>query len=177
MKERSAIKFFNSLGVQIVEISLSDPAIKAYNKGIGLFKQGNTEKAIASFKEAIRMEPNYIDAHYNLAASYYFLEQMEDARKEYEKVLELRPQDVDALNNLGAITFLDGQLEQAKQLFDKAFKFDSEFALTHRNFAVYYQRKGNATKSAEHVKKAKEFDEKIFDQESRPPRIPAEINF
>jgi len=177
MKERPVIKLFNSLGVQIAEIPLSDPAIEVYNKGVILSKQGNTEKAIALFKEAIKIEPRYVDAHYNLAVSYYALKQMEDARKEYEKVLEFRPQDIDALNNLGVIMALDGELEQAKQLFDKAFEFDSKFALTHRNLAVYYQMKGEIEKSAKHAKKAKELDAEVFDREPGPPRIPPKPNF
>ncbi len=176
-QEKTVMKLFDASGRQIAEIPLSHRAVEVYNKGVDFSKQCDTERAIALFKEAIRMEPRCIDAHYNLAVTYYACKQMVSARKEYEKVLELRPQDVDALNNLGAIIALGGELEQAKKLFDKALNFDPNFALTHRNLAAYYKAKGDITKIAEHVKKAIELDAGVFDREPGPPRIQPKPDF
>ena len=48
-EEKTVIKLFNSLGIQIAEIPLSRPAIEVYNKAVALSRKGNNEKAITLF--------------------------------------------------------------------------------------------------------------------------------
>ena len=176
-RERLVMKIFDKSGREIAEIPITNPAAEEYNERIDLINKGKLQQAIISFKRAVEIEPRFIDAHYNLAVTYYALSRNEEARREYEIVLGFRPNDVDALNNLGVILYLKGEHGQAKQLFDKALAIDSEYALTHRNLAAYYKMKGDITKTAEHVRRAIEIDKQVFDREPGPPRLKSRLNF
>ena len=63
------------IGISILMFSASSvfgqmTAQDHYKRAEDYFKQGRYNEAIAPLKEAIRIKPNYADAHYNLGAMY-----------------------------------------------------------------------------------------------------------
>ena len=46
----------------------ADPQVP-YDRGNALLDQGKTDEAIALFREAIRLEPDFADAHYELGSA------------------------------------------------------------------------------------------------------------
>jgi len=59
--------------------------------------------AAASFLQAIRLKPDYIDAYYGLGHAYYDLQRWEESIKAFEKVLSLDPKDEQAYTRLGEL--------------------------------------------------------------------------
>ena len=57
-----------------------------YNQGIDFYKLGMYERAIESFRSAIRTYPDYIDAYYNLATILEYLKQYAEALNIYKQV-------------------------------------------------------------------------------------------
>jgi tetratricopeptide (TPR) repeat protein len=51
-------------------------AHEKYNQGLSYFHDGRYQEAIASFKQAIRIEPDDAKAHYNLGRAYHSLPRM-----------------------------------------------------------------------------------------------------
>lgn len=49
------------------------------------------DKAIADYTEAIRLKPDYADAHYNRGNAYYYLQQYDEAVADYSEVIRLKP--------------------------------------------------------------------------------------
>ena len=49
-----------------------------YNQGIDFYKLGMYEKAIESFRSAVRTYPDYIDAYYNLGVILEYLKNYSD---------------------------------------------------------------------------------------------------
>ena len=49
-----------------------------YNQGIDFYKLGMYERAIESFRSAIRTYPDYIDAYYNLGTVLEYLKNNSD---------------------------------------------------------------------------------------------------
>ena len=63
------------LSANAVEIPVD--ARMDYNQGIDFYKLGMYERAIESFRSAIRTYPDYVDAYYNLACMYAKLDEKE----------------------------------------------------------------------------------------------------
>ena len=64
-------------------------------------KTGHTE-ALENFTKVAELEPNSIDAHFNLAAALLGHGQFEKAADHYRKVLSLDPNDAEARKGLEA---------------------------------------------------------------------------
>ena len=48
--------------------AINTDAMLQYNQGIDFYKVGQYDQAVNSFRTAINLDPNYIDAYYNLGA-------------------------------------------------------------------------------------------------------------
>ena len=59
------------------------------------------DAAVKSLNDAIAIEPNYVDAHYNLAITFKDLKNLEAAVKSYKTAIEINPNFFEAYNNLG----------------------------------------------------------------------------
>jgi TolA-binding protein len=76
-----------SLMVSLSAISAEIPidAKLDYNQGIDFYKLGMYERAIESFRSAIKIYPDYVDAYYNLGKSVINVGY-------YESVVAITPQ-------------------------------------------------------------------------------------
>ena len=74
--------------------------------GIEYAKQGKLDEAIAEFKEATRVNPDYADAHYNLGVAYAKQDRVDEAIAEFETYLRLWPDAPDRVEVEQEITKL-----------------------------------------------------------------------
>jgi tetratricopeptide (TPR) repeat protein len=70
------------------------------NRGLAYNGKGEYDKAIADYTQALRINPNYVNAYFNRGNAYYYKKDYARARADYEKVLQLNPNDAGARNNL-----------------------------------------------------------------------------
>jgi len=75
-----------------------------YNHGIDCYKLGQYEEAIASFRTAIRLAPDYIDAYYNLGNLLDYLKQADEALSVFEQIIERNPKEYEALYNAAKLS-------------------------------------------------------------------------
>jgi tetratricopeptide (TPR) repeat protein/DNA-binding beta-propeller fold protein YncE len=71
------------------------------SKGFTLSYLLEDEKAIISFNQALKIDPNYVNATFGLGDSNYFLGNLVEAKQYYEAGLELNPKDEYGLSFLG----------------------------------------------------------------------------
>ncbi|MHA2054785.1 MAG: tetratricopeptide repeat protein, partial [Candidatus Hodarchaeales archaeon] len=62
--------------------------------------EGEYDEAIAAYKQAIKINPNYTEAHYNLGSTYDKLGMHKEAIEVYKQVIEIKPDYVEAYYNL-----------------------------------------------------------------------------
>lgn len=85
-----------------------------YNKGIDFYQLGQYEKAAESFKNAIDLDPNYIDAYYNLGSILEYLNKNEDALTAFKQIILRKPDDYEAVYKAAEISKNLGDVDKAK---------------------------------------------------------------
>ncbi len=103
---------------------------EAYAKASDAAKAGQTEDAIAAYKELIELAPKLGAAHYNLAVVYEGQKDWKAAEAELEATTELEPSQSDAFIALSAVRELDGRGDDAVDGLLKAapaFAQDAKF--------------------------------------------------
>ncbi len=84
-----------------------------YEKGLGFIENKKPNGAIIAFKKAIKEDPDYFEARYQLASAYILTGKHESAERELLKVLLLSPSFIDT-HILLAKTYLNtGKIENA----------------------------------------------------------------
>ncbi|MBA2526367.1 MAG: tetratricopeptide repeat protein [Pyrinomonadaceae bacterium] len=78
-----------------------DPGRSQHALGLAYLKLDRREEAIATFKEAIRLRPNFAEAHYDLGRAYYESGEFATAAAPLEEAIRLNPDFFDALIVLG----------------------------------------------------------------------------
>ena len=89
-----------------------------YNHGIDCYKLGQYEEAIASFRTAIRLYPDYIDAYYNLGSLLDYLKQSDEALSIYEQIVSRKPDEYEALYNCAKLSAQLGDRTNAAKYAD-----------------------------------------------------------
>lgn len=140
-----------SLSVYAAEIPVD--AKMDYNQGIDFYKLGMYERAIESFRSAVRTYPDYIDAYYNLGTVLEYLKQYSEALTVYKQVYVRNPNDYEVIYKLA---FLSSKLED----YDKTKDY---LKLIPQN-SPYYQR---GQELAESIKISTELPPKQVNQPSK----------
>lgn len=122
-----------------------------------LLKQGQLNKAIYHYNEAIRLNNFYYHAYYNRGTAYYLIGQKQYALDDFIKTVKIMPQNpkyVEALNNLG-VTYYDlGQYQMAIDTLGKAIMLQPGYANSYKNRAFVYFNLGKAAESCQDAQKA-----------------------
>lgn len=89
-----------------------------YNHGIDCYKLGQYEEAIASFRTAIRLYPDYIDAYYNLGSLLDYLKQADEALSVFEQIISRKPDEYEAIYNAAKLSAQLGDKVNAGKYLD-----------------------------------------------------------
>jgi len=122
---------------------LSDTAAKCpdnervrYNYGLALSHIAGRERdAMAEYQAALRIDPDYVDAHNNLGNALSQIPgRLPDAMAEYQAALRINPDSAEAHNNLGnALSQIPGRLPDAMAEYQAALRINPDYADAHYN--------------------------------------------
>lgn len=128
--------FKKVLAAILLSVSLSAYAVEVpvdakldYNQGIDYYKLGMYERAIESFRSAIRTYPDYVDAYYNLGTVLEYLKQYAEAITVFKQVYLRDPNDYEVIYKLA---FLSSKLEDYNKV--------SEYLKLIPQTSEYYKR-------------------------------------
>ena len=107
--------------------------------GIILKRNGRVEEAIDSYKKAISLKPDYVQAYNNLGVLYKDEEDYENAIKMFTKAKEIQPNHQSSYYNLYLIKKEQGLLN--------SFQLDKDQVLNKIDAATYHQLQGNIEKA------------------------------
>jgi tetratricopeptide (TPR) repeat protein len=110
--------------------------------GNALMQEGRFQEAIADFRRAIRIKPDYADVYNNYGAALIRVGQQREAMAQYEQALKLKPDFPQALNNSGAALEQMGQPSEAIECYKKALRLKPDYAVAHFNLGNLYKAAG-----------------------------------
>jgi tetratricopeptide (TPR) repeat protein len=118
----------------------ADSQATAYNeKAIQYFHEGRLEDAVAALQQALRLQPDFADAHGNLGNVFYYQGRHDEAVASYRRAIELRPTSGIFHSNLGNILAKQQRFEDAEAVCREAVRLQPAEPGSHNNL-------GNALK-------------------------------
>jgi len=141
-------------------------AFELYLQGLGYFHGSrigieNVELALAAYKEAIGLDPDFALAHAGLGQAYWQKYQITREREWVDKAIEhaefaksLNDKLVQVNMTLGMINTGTGKYEQAIQNFNNALSTDVMNSEAHRGLARAYEYNGNLEQAESAFKRA-----------------------
>jgi len=129
-----------------------------FTYGVAFFRRGYLDQAVASFQLAIRDNPDYAEAHYNLGTLYLKKHMGAEARQSLGRAVQLRPDYPNALNNLGLVALEEGRAEEAIQYFQEAIRRNPGYATALHNLGNLYRGKGRVAEAQQTLERALDLD-------------------
>jgi tetratricopeptide (TPR) repeat protein len=122
-------------------------AAREYNAGIDLAAEGSYAAAIGRFEEAIKLDPGFTDASYNLAIAYERLSYHTKAASILEELAAVAPHNAEYRYALGASRLGAGDLDGAEKAFLAALAEEPSQLKSLFSLAVVLEKRG-ATEQA-----------------------------
>lgn len=129
-----------------------------YRGNFALYAEGEPDKAVELYNQALAIDPDFVLARYDLAVTYRGMGEVDKAIAEYEKVLKINPKFPEALSNLGGQYFRKGNLDQAITHFKKAVEVYPNFIQALSNLGAALNKQGHHQQAAKHLNKALALD-------------------
>ena len=116
---KTTLKFFTVIVLTLFTCcssvaGITNDAKIEYNKGIDYYQLGQYESAAESFKRAVDLDPNYIDAYYNLGSILEFLHKDDEALNAFKQIILRKPDDYESVYKAAEISKKLGNNEKAK---------------------------------------------------------------
>jgi tetratricopeptide (TPR) repeat protein len=111
-------------------------------EGTSLIQQGNVEAAIAQFQQAIALDSQLWEAHYNLGLARGQGGDLRGAAEAFSRTIALQPGFAVAYANLGGVLIDSKNWPQAEAYIQRALALDPELAIAHYNLGLIRRHQG-----------------------------------
>lgn len=137
-----------------------DPENARYlnNYAVMLSEDGQKEKALRMWDQAIKAEPGFSDSYSNKANTLWQLKRFEEAAAHAEKAIELNPKYPDAYLNLGNALVAMRKLDEAIKCWRRAIKVKPDFDKAWSNIGNALREQGDLKGSEEACARAVEIN-------------------
>jgi tetratricopeptide (TPR) repeat protein len=126
--------------------------------GFDELKKGNNEEAVKHLKKAIKLKPNYADAHEGLGRALGNLKHWPEAVKSFKQAIRLKPEFVRAHMGLGFAYGMLNRNHEAIKAFKEAARLDPRLSHAHWGLATSYLALGDRSAALREHKIMKNMD-------------------
>ena len=111
--------------------------------------QGNHKEAVRHFSEALKIRPDFADAHYSMGVALARGGETEKAVRHYGEALRVNPDF-----NLGVLLANKGDMDDAVKHFYEALRIRPGYAEAHNNLGTALARQKNLKEAVKHFSEA-----------------------
>jgi len=104
--------------------------------GTALKAKGDLDAAIESYKQALKIKPDYAEAYNNMGTALNDKGELKAAIESYKQAIKSKPDFADAYNNMGAAQKNKGDLGAAIESFKQALTLKLDHGESHRNLSL-----------------------------------------
>ncbi|WP_175735452.1 tetratricopeptide repeat protein [Burkholderia ambifaria] len=147
-------------GLALMERSLAARPDASYFNNLGnmLRECGRLDDAIAHYRRAVALRPDYPEAHNNLGNALRDARDPAEAMQSCSRAIELRPGYAEAYNNLGNVLQDLGELDAAAASYGKAIAFHPAYAEAHSNLGNVLRAQERHADAIVHYRRAIELN-------------------
>lgn len=131
---------------------------KYNNLGVTSFHNGAYEMARDQFLHAVKLDPDFAEAHNNLGLTHTELSEDEKATEAFKRAVEINPSLHAAYNNLGYIFYKQGNYEQAVEMYNEALGRSTKNGFAYTNLGNACFKLGQIDKARDAWTRALELD-------------------
>ncbi len=110
--------------------------------------QGRLNEAVACIERALVIEPNLVEAHYNMASAALAQNFLAKAITHWQRVVQLNPSHADAYHNLATAFLTTNDLDQAAACWRRVVELKPESAEAHHALARVLAKQGQLDDAA-----------------------------
>jgi tetratricopeptide (TPR) repeat protein len=118
-----------------------------YNEGLKLAARGAYVDAIEQFKASLTVDPDFLDARYNLGVTYQNMKAYDQALDQYKKLTRERKGEPKYVFATGYCYFYMDRYDQAVKWFDKVLTLDPNHAQAQFALAATYEKQGDVERA------------------------------
>jgi tetratricopeptide (TPR) repeat protein len=140
----------------------ADTAASAFRKAQKAESDGQWDEAIRHYRQAIALNPGFLEARNNLGNLFIHQRQIAAAIEEFQAVLTIDSNYALARNNLGSAYLLNGEEWRAIQEFLAALHIDGAYVSPYYNLASLYARRGDVGQSIAFLTRAQAIEPAVL---------------
>jgi tetratricopeptide (TPR) repeat protein len=133
-------------------------AASLYNEGLDLVVRGDYAGAVDIFREALKLDPDFHEASFNLAVTYQKLGLQSNAETVLEDLVTKEPGNAEYFFALGNARFYQGHYSNAARAFRSALDVDPDHLPALYSLAVCQEKMGDMSKASGTWRKYLELD-------------------
>src|SRR5881628_1814197 len=125
-----------------------------YSWGLALAQEGQLTEAIEHYTTALRIKPDYADAHINLGIALAQQGKLAEASEHYQQALHSKPDSADAHTNWGLALTQQGKPAEAIDHYRQALQIKPDSAEAHANWGLALADQGKLAEAIDHYRQA-----------------------
>jgi predicted O-linked N-acetylglucosamine transferase (SPINDLY family) len=114
----------------------SDDAGELNRRGVALAEQGRLDEALASFMQAVALQPAWVGAHLNVGLTLAEQGRLDEAILSYRRALVLNPGNADAHFKLANALYAQNRYEEALTSFERVVALEPKHGAAHSNLGA-----------------------------------------
>jgi tetratricopeptide (TPR) repeat protein len=115
---------------------------------------GMTADAVAAFREALRRDPNMVEARNALGLLLIASGHTDAGKRELSRAIQIRPRFTEARINLGQTLAKEGKLADAREQYETALRIDTNSAAAHLSLGKLLSSSNDKAGAVEHYREA-----------------------
>jgi Flp pilus assembly protein TadD len=137
----------------------ASPSQKAYyNFANFCRKLDKIPESVEYYKKALRLNPEYVNAHKNLGDILKSQNNLNEAAAHYNRILQIEPNHVEAHFNLGTIFQMQNKLDRAENYYRRTLELDPNHINTYNNLGGLLLIRGHYDQAMKNFNRVLEID-------------------